>query len=190
MWDNRAVWISILLYTRNPYSYSHCEIFICIYSVRGDIDEMSTNTFRYTTCCAANVTVFYILIGIPIAPLIKKNMSLFVSSIFVLLFLYFSLFSLLLTYKIISYSQSPMPYIIGLANWHHCFSLNNMAFDIKEHETLITMPQPRTKTFIHSNITVHVALRAWTLCCCFSLNNIAFHVKRKWNGYEHANDAN
>ena len=31
---------------------------------------MSTNTFRYTTCCAANVYIFvYILIGAPIVPL-------------------------------------------------------------------------------------------------------------------------
>ena len=32
---------------------------------------MSTNTFRYTTCCAANVYMFvYILIGAPIVHLI------------------------------------------------------------------------------------------------------------------------
>ena len=42
--EHNPVWISILLYTRNPYSYSHSEIVICIYSVRGDIDQISTNT--------------------------------------------------------------------------------------------------------------------------------------------------
>ena len=35
--EHNPVWTSILLYTRNPYSYSHFEIVICIYSVRGDI---------------------------------------------------------------------------------------------------------------------------------------------------------
>ena len=29
-----------LLYTRNKYSYSHFDIFICIYSDRGEIDQM------------------------------------------------------------------------------------------------------------------------------------------------------
>ena len=33
--EHNPVWISILLYTRNPYFYSHFEIVICIYSVRG-----------------------------------------------------------------------------------------------------------------------------------------------------------
>ena len=34
-----------------------------MYSVRGEIDQISTNTFRYTTCCAANVYMLvYILI--------------------------------------------------------------------------------------------------------------------------------
>ena len=56
--------ISTVLRTRNLYSYSRLEIFICIYSVRGEIDQISTNTFRYRTCCAANVYMFvYILIG-------------------------------------------------------------------------------------------------------------------------------
>ena len=32
--------ISTLLRTRNPYSYSHFEIFICIYSVRGEIVQI------------------------------------------------------------------------------------------------------------------------------------------------------
>ena len=58
------------LYTRNLYSYSHLEIFICIYSVRGEIDQTSTNTFRYTMCCAPNVYMFvYISIGAHIVPL-------------------------------------------------------------------------------------------------------------------------
>ena len=68
--EHNPVRIRTLLQTRNPYSYSHFEIFICIYSVWGEIDQMSTNTFRYTTCCAANVYIFvYILIGTLIAPL-------------------------------------------------------------------------------------------------------------------------
>ena len=67
---HNLVWINILLYTRNPYSYSHFEIVICIYSVRGDIDQMSTNTSRYTICSAPFVYIFvYILIETPIAPL-------------------------------------------------------------------------------------------------------------------------
>ena len=48
--EHNPVWISILLYTRNPYSYSHFEIVVCIYSVRGDIDQMSTNAPSYTIC--------------------------------------------------------------------------------------------------------------------------------------------
>ena len=68
--EHNSVWISILLYTRNPYSYSHFEIVICIYSVRGDIDQMSTNTYSYTICSAPNVYIFvYILIETRIAPL-------------------------------------------------------------------------------------------------------------------------
>ena len=60
----------IFLYTRNPYSYSHLEIFICIYSVRGEIDQISANTFRYTMWGAPNVYMFvYILIGAPNVPL-------------------------------------------------------------------------------------------------------------------------
>ena len=40
------------------------------YSVRGEIDQISTNTFRYTICCAPNVYVFVcILIGAPVVPL-------------------------------------------------------------------------------------------------------------------------
>ena len=46
------------------------EIIICIYSVRGEIDQISTNTFRYIICCAPNVYMFvYILIGTPNVPL-------------------------------------------------------------------------------------------------------------------------
>ena len=68
--DHNLVWIRILLYSRNPYSYSHFEIVICIYSVRGDIDQMSTNTSIYTMCSAPNIYIFvYILIETPIAPL-------------------------------------------------------------------------------------------------------------------------
>ena len=66
-----TVQIRTLLYKRNPYSYLHLEIFICIYSVRGEIDQISTNTTSYTTCCVANVYIFvYIFIGDPIVPLI------------------------------------------------------------------------------------------------------------------------
>ena len=72
-----TVQISTFLHTRNLYSYSHLEIFICIYSVRGEIDQISTNTFRYTICCAANVYMFiYILIGAPIVPLIFASLCL------------------------------------------------------------------------------------------------------------------
>ena len=43
---------------------------ICIYSVRGEIDRISTDTFIYSICCAANVYIFvYICIGTPIVPL-------------------------------------------------------------------------------------------------------------------------
>ena len=67
---HNPVWISIFLYTRKPYSYSHFEIVICIYSVKGDIDQMSTNTSSYTICSAPNVYMFvYILIETRIAPL-------------------------------------------------------------------------------------------------------------------------
>ena len=72
--DHNTVQISTFLHTRNLYSYSHLEIIICIYSIRGEIDQISTNTFRYTMCCAPNVYMFvYILIGTPIVPLIKKK---------------------------------------------------------------------------------------------------------------------
>ena len=68
--EHNPVRIRILLYTRDPYSYSHFEIVICIYSVRGDIDQMSTNTSSYTICSAPNVYIFvYILIETHIAPL-------------------------------------------------------------------------------------------------------------------------
>ena len=68
--EHNPVRISILLYTRNPYSYSHFEIVICIYSVRGDIDQVSTNAFSCTICSAPNVYIFvYILIETRIAPL-------------------------------------------------------------------------------------------------------------------------
>ena len=68
--QHNPVWISILLHTRNQYSYSHFEIIVCIYSVRGDIDQMSTNTPRYTICSTPIVYIFvYILIETRIAPL-------------------------------------------------------------------------------------------------------------------------
>ena len=79
--EHNPVWISILLYTRNPYSYSHFEIAICIYSVRGDIDQMSTNTSSYTICSASNVYMFvYIFIETRIAPLIEVCLTDFMPS--------------------------------------------------------------------------------------------------------------
>ena len=39
-------------------------------TVRGEIDQISTNTFQYSTCCTANVYIFvYIFIEAPIVPL-------------------------------------------------------------------------------------------------------------------------
>ena len=73
--EHNPVWISILLHTRNQYSYSHFEIVICIYSVRGDIDQMSTNTFSYTICNPPNVYILvYILIETRIAPLTTESL--------------------------------------------------------------------------------------------------------------------
>ena len=37
-----------ILKHKKPFSYSHSEIIICIYSVRGEIDQISTNPSRYT----------------------------------------------------------------------------------------------------------------------------------------------
>ena len=72
--EHNTVLISTFLHTTNLYSYSHLEIFICIYSVRGEIDQTSTNAFRYTICCAANAYKFvYILIGAPIELLIRAT---------------------------------------------------------------------------------------------------------------------
>ena len=68
--EHITVYIGTLLHTRNPYSYSHFKIFVCIYSARGEIDQISTNVSTYTTCSAANVYIFvYILIGTHIVPL-------------------------------------------------------------------------------------------------------------------------
>ena len=73
--QHNPVWISILLYTRNPYFHSHFEIVICIYSVRGEIDQMSTNTSSYTICSTPNVYIFvYILTETHIAPLTRNRM--------------------------------------------------------------------------------------------------------------------
>ena len=71
-----TVLISTLLCTRNPYTHSYFEISVCIYSVRGENDQMSTDTFRYSTCCAANVYIFvYIFIGAPIYILTAENLG-------------------------------------------------------------------------------------------------------------------
>ena len=68
--ESKYIIVSTFLYTRNLYSYSHIEIFICFYSFSGEIDQKSANTFRYTMCCAPNVYMFvYILIGARIVPL-------------------------------------------------------------------------------------------------------------------------
>ena len=73
--EQNLLWISILSYTRNPYSYSYFEIVICIYSVRGDIDQMSTNTSNYTIGSAPYLYIFvYILIETHIAPLICQHL--------------------------------------------------------------------------------------------------------------------
>ena len=68
--EHNTVQISTFLHTRILYSYSHLDMFIYIYSVRGEIDQISTNTFGYTICYAPNVYMFvYILIGAHIVPL-------------------------------------------------------------------------------------------------------------------------
>ena len=68
--EHNIVQISTFLHTRNLCSSSHLEIFICIYNGRGEIDQISTNTFRYTMCSAPNVYMFvYTLIGAQIVPL-------------------------------------------------------------------------------------------------------------------------
>ena len=54
---HNAVWISTFLQTTNLYSYSHLQIFIWLYSVRGEIYRISTNTLIYTMCCALKVYV-------------------------------------------------------------------------------------------------------------------------------------
>ena len=40
--EHNTVWISTFFYTRNPFSYSFFEMFICIYSVRGETDQLPT----------------------------------------------------------------------------------------------------------------------------------------------------
>ena len=71
--EHNTVQISTFLHTRNLCFYSHFEIFICIYNVRGEIDQISTNTFRYTMCSAPNVYMFvYRLIGAHIVPLTTR----------------------------------------------------------------------------------------------------------------------
>ena len=68
--QHKIVQISTFLHTRNLCSYSHLEILTWIYNVRGEIDEISTNTFKYTMCSAPNVYMFvYTLIGAHIVPL-------------------------------------------------------------------------------------------------------------------------
>ena len=67
---HNIVQISTLLCTKKLYTYSYFEIFICMYNVTGEIDQISTNASRYNTCCAANVYIFvYIFIGAPLVPL-------------------------------------------------------------------------------------------------------------------------
>ena len=72
--DINTIWISTFVYTRKVYSYSHLEIFICIDSVRGEINQISTNTYRYTMCSAPNVYMFvYTLSGAHIVPLMRPQ---------------------------------------------------------------------------------------------------------------------
>ena len=72
--DHNIVLVSTFLHTRNLCSYSNLEIFICIYNVRGEIDQISTNTFRYTMCSAPDVYMFvYTLMGAQIVPLRMHN---------------------------------------------------------------------------------------------------------------------
>ena len=64
---------TLVVIHKKQYSYSKFEIFVCI---RGEMDQLSTNTSRYTTCCAANVYMFvYIFIGVPIVPLNKSHQT-------------------------------------------------------------------------------------------------------------------
>ena len=73
--EHNIVKISTSLHTRNLCSYSHLEIFICIYmyKVRGEIDQISTNTFRFTMCSAPNIYMFvYTLIGAQIVLLTRS----------------------------------------------------------------------------------------------------------------------
>ena len=45
----------------------------------GEIDQISTNTSRYSTCCAVNVYIFvYIFIGTPIVHLNKYVLNVFI----------------------------------------------------------------------------------------------------------------
>ena len=67
LWKNWYKWRSQnmlplqVVHKKPIHSYSH---------VRGDIDQMSTNTSRCSICCAANVYIFvYILMGFLIVPL-------------------------------------------------------------------------------------------------------------------------
>ena len=46
-------------------------MFICIYSVRREIDQVSTKTSRYSTCYAVNIYIFvYIFIEAPLIPIV------------------------------------------------------------------------------------------------------------------------
>ena len=74
--EHNIVQISTFLHTRNLYSYSYLEIFKCIYSVRGEFDQMSADTSSYTICSAPNVYMFvYILIETCIAPLMETEFA-------------------------------------------------------------------------------------------------------------------
>ena len=68
--------IGILLYTRKHIFILDFDIFIYIYSVRGEIYQISTITCKYSTCCAANVYIFvYTLNEDPLVPLSSGRLS-------------------------------------------------------------------------------------------------------------------
>ena len=64
--------LSTLLHTRSHILMFSFDIFIYIYNVRGKIDQISTTTSIYNTCCAANAYIFvYICNGDLLVPLIQ-----------------------------------------------------------------------------------------------------------------------
>ena len=64
-----ASWFLILLVLGLPWIAHSLEIIICIYSVRGDIDQMSTNSSSHTICSAPNVFLTKFMALVIIFPL-------------------------------------------------------------------------------------------------------------------------